>query len=146
MEYSVQLILNQMQARVENDRIDGGSGDFEATMLLGELLTKLTLAGMLAVIDPDVDAHYRYDVEHLLVRAEGVGAWSYELQRLITGPAKGAFIRQASTCVAQLSQRVAPGADSWQRIALDELSRAERALGLDGTDAKSKTALTSFFF
>jgi hypothetical protein len=81
-----------------------------------------------------------------LVRADGVGAWSYELQRLITGPTKGSFIRRASNCVSQLSQRVAPGTDSWQRIALDELSRAERALGLDGVDPKSKTALTSFFF
>jgi hypothetical protein len=142
----VQLILNQMQARVENDRIDGDSGYFDAIMLLGELITKLTLLGMLSLIDYNLDAHYRYDVEYSLVRADGVGAWSYELQRLITGPAKGSFVRQASNCVSQLSQRVAPGTDSWQRIALDELGRAERALGLDGIDPKSKTALTSFFF
>ena len=139
------LILDQMQNRVENDRIDGDSGYFDAVMLQGELLTKLTLLGALALLDPDIDARYRYDVEHSLVRADGVGAWSYELQRLITGPAKSAFFRGAGTLVAQLSQRVPPGSDEWQRVALDELTRAERALGVEGIDPKSRTALTTFF-
>lgn len=140
------LILNQMQERVHNDSIDGDAGYFDAVMLEGELVTKLTLLGSLALLDPNIDSRYRYDVEYLLVRAEGVGAWSYELQRLITGPAKGAFLQGAGPIVAQLSQRVAPGSDDWQRVALDELARAERALGLEGTDPKSKTALTTFFF
>jgi hypothetical protein len=59
VEHTVQLILNQMQARVENDRIDGDSGYFDAIMLLGELVTKLTLLGMLSLIDSNLDAHYR---------------------------------------------------------------------------------------
>lgn len=139
------LILRRMQERVTNDRIDGDSGHFDAVMLQGELLTKLTLLGALALLDPNIDSRYRYDVEYCLVRAEGVGAWSYELQRLITGPAKGAFRRDASTFIADLSQRVPPRSDHWQRVALDELTRAERALGVEGVDPKSRTALTTFF-
>ena len=140
------LILDQMQERVDNDRIDGDAGYFDAVMLQGELLTKLTLLGTLALMDPNIDNRYRYDVEHSLVRADGVGTWSYELQRLITGPAKGAFLQGAGPIAAQLSQRVPPGSDDWQRTALDELAHAERALGLEGTDPKSKTALATFFF
>lgn len=139
------LILRRMQDRVANDRIDGDAAHFDAVMLQCELITKLTLLGALALLDPNLDNHYRYDAEYALVRADGIGTWTYELQRLITGPAKGAFRHNTAGLMAQLSQRVAPGSNAWQRVALDELASAEAALGIDGSDPKSKTALTSFF-
>jgi hypothetical protein len=139
------LILRRMQDRVANDRIDGDAAYFDAVMLQCELITKLTLLGALALLDPDLDSHYRYDVEYTLVRADGIGTWTYELQRLITGPSKAAFRRNATGIIAQLSQRVAPGSNAWQRVVLDELASAEATLGIDGSDPKSQTALTSFF-
>jgi len=134
-----------MHDRVTNDQIDGDAAHFDAVMLQGELLTKLTVLGTLALLDPHLDNRYRYDTEYTLVRADGIGAWSYELQRLITGPAKSAFRRDATGLIVPLSQRVSQSSSSWQRAALDELSLAEKALAIEGADPRSKTALTSFF-
>lgn len=139
------LILTRMTERVERDAHDGDAAFFSSIILQGELLSKVIVLGSLALLDPRLDRGHRYDAEFTLVRANGTGSWTYELQKLITGPAKTAFHGSASAIITQLSQRHPAGSESWQREALEDLRKAEVALGLEGLDPRAKSALTTFF-
>ncbi|MDQ0769529.1 AcrR family transcriptional regulator [Pseudarthrobacter defluvii] len=110
------------------------------------MLTKVALVNALSLLDNERDHHFRYEAEYSLVRATGVGAWSYELQRLVTGPAKTAFRKDASSLMAQVTQRFSVAAEEWQAHVLRLLETTEQSLGVpSGSIRTEKSAIISFF-
>jgi hypothetical protein len=61
-----------MWLRVENARQDSDAAFFMGLMHLGEMLTKLVVAGKVAAVADDSNRH-RYGILHRLVRADGLG-------------------------------------------------------------------------
>ncbi|QDG62564.1 hypothetical protein [Pseudarthrobacter sp. NIBRBAC000502771] len=138
--------IELMQERVSNEAVDGDVAYFKALLRYGEMLTKVAVVNALALLDNEHDHHFRYEAEYSLVRASGVGAWSYELQRLVTGPAKTAFRRDASSLMAQVTQRFSIASEEWQAQVLRLLEAAEQSLGVPtGSVRTEKSAIISFF-
>lgn len=138
--------LQQMQDRVENESIDGDVAHFKALLRFGEMIAKVAVVNALALLDPDKGRRIRYEVEYNLVRASGIGSWAYEFQRIATGPAKTEFQKNASSIMAQVTQRFNSAAEDWQAEALRFLAETERALEApNGGVRTEKTAIVSFF-
>ena len=73
------LPLKQMNQRIVMDSSDSDSTLFQSLLLKGELITKLAIAGLVAVIPDDTDRH-KYTHLYDLVRANGVGDWTKVLR------------------------------------------------------------------
>jgi hypothetical protein len=139
-------VVEQMSERVEKEARDGDVAFFKALLRQGELITKVTLINVLALLDDKSGQDYRYAAEYKLVRAPGIGHWSFELQRMMTGPAKISFRHEASPLVAEITQRFSSASDSWQAESLRMLNAAERSLGAaDGRARTERTAMAAFF-
>lgn len=138
--------LQLMQERVQNEAVDGDVAHFKALLRYGEMITKVALVNALALLDMNEDSRFRYEVEYTLARATGVGSWAYEFQRLLTGPAKTAFRKDASPIIAQVTQRFNIASEEWQAETLRLLEHTERALHVP-TDAirVEKSAILAFF-
>jgi hypothetical protein len=138
--------LQQMQDRVENESVDGDVAHFKALLRFGEMIVKVAVVNALALLDPDKDHQTRYGVEYNLVRANGIGAWAYEFQRIASGPAKTAFRKDASAIMAQVTQRFNIAGEGWQAEALRLLEETERALDASSGGVRTeKTAIVAFF-
>jgi hypothetical protein len=143
---SMRTPIQLMQDRVSNESTDGDVAHFKALLRLGEMITKISVVNALALLDGDHDRHFRYEAEYTLVRATGVGSWAYEFQRLVTGPAKTAFRRDASSIMAQVTQRFSIASEEWQAQTLRLLQETEQALGVPtGSVRTEKSAIVSFF-
>lgn len=87
---------------------------FNSLMYLGEMLTKMTTAGMIAAVDNTRDRQ-QYRLKYQLVRANGVGDWGRAIDEILTGvPAQHliANITGEGNEANQLTQRSKPG--EWQ--------------------------------
>jgi hypothetical protein len=83
-------------------------------MYLGELLTKIVAAGMIAAVD-DTRDRQQYRLKYHLVRSDGVGDWGKAIDEVLTGvPAQYLIdsITGEGNEANQLTQRVASG--DWQ--------------------------------
>src|SRR5689334_3649859 len=80
------LPVERMLQRVENARNDSDTALFYDLLLLGELVAKLAVAGIVAGIQEDPERH-RYRLLHRIVRADGIGEWSVVLTESTVGPA-----------------------------------------------------------
>jgi len=96
-------LLTRMSERVAAEALDGDVAHFKGLLRKGELITKLTVVTSLALLDDHNGPQFRYAAEFNLVRAQGIGAWSFELQRLMTGPGKTSFRHSASPVVAEVT-------------------------------------------
>src|SRR5262245_7820934 len=113
------LPFARMLQRVETDKQDSDTSYFLALMYFGELVTKFTVAGLVAAVMNDKDRH-RYRQLHRLVRADGIGEWADALDDLLGGPSSQFLQRQARIEQKDLTQRTK--ADSWQYEAVSELN------------------------
>jgi hypothetical protein len=138
-------LLTHMSERVAAEALDGDVAHFKGLLRKGELITKLTVVTSLALLDDRNGPRFRYAAEFSLVRAQGIGAWSFELQRLMTGPGKTSFRHSASPIVAEVTQRFSNSSDSWQAESLRRLNLAERALNAAPSARTEKTAMIAFF-
>ena len=139
-------MVEQMSERVEKEARDGDVAFLKALLRQGELITKVALINALALLDDRSGQEYRYAAEYKLVRAPGIGLWSFELQKMMTGPANNFFRREASPLVAEVTQRFSSASDSWQAESLRMLNAAERSLGAaDGRARTERTAMAAFF-
>ena len=103
-------------------RVDRSRSDPEALFLnllyAGETVLKLAVAGMVAAVADDRDRH-RYRHEHMLVRADGLGVWSSELDRLLTGPTAQYLLSGTQAERQELTEPV--DAVAWQATAVEDL-------------------------
>lgn len=120
--------IDRMLDRVESARHDSDTALFYDLLFLGELITKLTVAGVVAGIADDADRH-RYRLLHRLVRTDGIGDWCSVLADATTGPAAVHLAEGLRDDQRVLSANVK--ADAWQHEAVLLLGEALRAF--DGT-------------
>ena len=126
--------IEKMLERVEVARTDSDTEMFNRLMYFGEMLTKITAAGLVAAISDDRDGH-RYRQLYRLVRADSIGTWSQVIVEVLNQPIATRLLPQAAEEVRQLSQKSKE--DSWQYRAtalLDEcLDTVDEHLSLADT-------------
>src|SRR5260221_10123252 len=111
------LPIEKMWERVNNAREDSDTSLFLALLTLGELVTKITVAGLVAAVEDD-EGH-RYRQLYRLVRADGLGEWDQVLDDILTGPASQFLLSEASEEKRQLLQKMS--SDTWQYKAVISL-------------------------
>src|SRR5262249_49832418 len=112
-----------MWQRVEVARSESDTALFFDLMYLGEMLSKMVVAAMLAGLTQDRDRH-RYRLEHQLVRANGIGEWVTALDDLLTGPASQHLVRGSNAEKQELMQNWLSTDDTWQRRVVDQIDVA----------------------
>ncbi len=122
----------RMWNRVDQGRQESDTTLFLDLLALGEMLVKVTVAGLVAALDDGNRDRYRHIYQ--LVRANGIGEWSQALDDILIGPASQHLLAPASEEKRQLTQRT--GAGAWQYESVSALHRCvtyfrpeEEALG-----------------
>ena len=116
--------------RAENEKEESDVAYFNALMYAGEVVLKLTVAGLVAAVQTDRNRN-RYRLEYLLVRADGLGDWNRALDDILTGPCSQFLDHAALATTRSLTERVSEGA--WQSIALQDLSKSIHSVNLDSS-------------
>jgi len=114
------LPIKRMLERVETARSDSDTAFFYDLMLLGELLAKLMVAGLIAGIEDDRN-RVRYSQIYNLVRASGIGDWSSAADEILFGPAAQHLCSETRNEQRELTQKVASG--QWQYDSVAALHR-----------------------
>ena len=114
-----------MNQRIATDRSDSDSALFNSLLLKGELITKITIAGLVAAIREDPDKH-KYIHAYNLVRANGIGDWSKTLDDLLRGPSSQLLPLGARNILIDLTKNEAVG--SWQYDAIKLLNDCLRCI------------------
>ncbi|MHC4202144.1 MAG: NB-ARC domain-containing protein, partial [Planctomycetota bacterium] len=114
------LPIERMWRRVEVARQDGDTPLFLSLLYLGEMVTKLVVAGLVAAIRDDTDRN-RYRQLHRLVRATGIGEWATVLDDILTGPSSQHLVEGARIEQKELTKRCGKG--EWQYQACDLIHR-----------------------
>ena len=120
MSRPIHAAIARMVNRTEVARTESDTALFYDLLIAGELVLKLSVAGMTAAVADDRDRN-RYGIEHRLVRADGLGEWARALEDLVTGPAAQHLAVAAYEERRELTQRWPRGDDAWQRQAVDLL-------------------------
>lgn len=110
-------LIDPMRRRLDLAREESDTALFYDLMFFGELLTKLTVLGLLAAVEPTQERH-RYRLEHTLVRASGIGDWVAALDDALSGPASGHLLSEASDDRRDIMKGFAEKSDSWQHDAV----------------------------
>jgi tetratricopeptide (TPR) repeat protein len=100
----------QIQVEYENSEV----AYFNSLMYLGEMLTKLAAAGMVAAVD-DARDRQQYRLKYQLVHTDGIGDWARAIDEVLTGvPAQYLIpnITGQGSEANQLTQR--SQSDEWQ--------------------------------
>lgn len=106
----------QIQVEYENSEV----AYFNSLMYLGEMLTKLVAAGMVAAVD-DTRERQQYRLKHQLVRADGVGDWARAIDEVLSGvPAQYLIspITWQGNEANQLTQRSKSGEWQYESVVL----------------------------
>jgi hypothetical protein len=112
--------IDKMQERVGVAREDSDTSLFLNLLYLGEMLTKIVTAGLIAAIDDDRHRQ-RYRFAYGLVRADGLGDWSVAIDDILIGPAAQLLQPAAQDEQKELTQRCGPS--TWQFEAITLLHR-----------------------
>jgi hypothetical protein len=112
--------IKRMFERVETARSDSDTAFFYDLMLLGELLAKLMVAGLVAGIEDDRN-RARYGQIYNLVRASGIGDWSSAADEILFGPAAQHLCSETRTEQREITQKVSSG--QWQYDSVAALHR-----------------------
>lgn len=121
-----------MNHRLELARADSDTAYFYDLLYYGEMLLKLTVAGVIAGLQDDKDRH-RYRLEHKLIRANGVGEWFEALEDALIGPASQILVEQFKDEQRSLTQLFGARDNSWQNEAVHSIAHVGREIdpGLD---------------
>jgi hypothetical protein len=112
------VILKKGWDRVSIAKQDSDTSYFYSLLFIGEMLTKIVVAGMVAAIKDDRERH-RYRILHRLVRSDGLGDWVRALNDALTGPASSHLIDDARVEQADLTQKFK--GNNWQFDAVQHL-------------------------
>lgn len=111
----------RMKDRLSRAANDSDTTHFYDLILAGELILKVTVAGLIASIRRDPAAH-RYRLEAGLVRADGLGEWLSALDETLIGPASEYTAEGAQEARRQLTETVVP--PDWRKGVLDDIEVA----------------------
>jgi hypothetical protein len=120
--------LDKMWERVDIAREDSDTSLFFDLLYVGEMVTKIVVAGMVAAISEGRE-RYRYRQIHRLVRADGLGEWTSALDEILTGPTSQHLLPEAREEQRELTQRLGPS--SWQYEACTLLANCLNILKLE---------------
>lgn len=134
--------LDRMWQRVNSAKLDSDHGYFDALMLGGELLIKLTTLGFIGSIR-DHQERPRYRQLHKLVRADGIGSWTEALTEVLSGPTSQHTVNEVREARQQVTQKLPPG--NWQYDATQQLHLALTGLNIDRQPCPSKTSALRAF-
>ena len=119
-----------MMDRAENEKGESDVAYFNALMYAGEVVMKLTVAGLVAAIQNDKYRN-RYRLERLLVRADGLGDWNKALDDILTGPSSQFLDHAALATTQALTERVPE--ETWQSVSLQDLSKSIQYVNLESS-------------
>lgn len=119
--------IDEMKARVEIASSDSSTAHFMELLYFGELILKLSAAGLLAALLEDRDRH-RYRLEYKLVRADGIGDWKSVAEDVLLGPASQHLRPEARPDRNDFTQRFNVNDPSWQGEAVKALNEACRVI------------------
>ncbi len=139
--YSPQPLFQKLDRRLLIDKEDNDSAYFSSLMLKLEYLTKILVAGVVAVVGDDVDRH-RYSLEYRLLRADSLGVWTESLDKALDGPPAQVLLTEARPFIRNLTERV--GAADWRHTAVASLASAAAEAGVE-YEVPHKVALREFF-
>lgn len=135
------LPIVRMLERAKTAREESDTAYFFDLLYTGELVLKLVVIELLAGVLDDRDGH-GYAAEYRLVRADGIGEWAEVLDELLTGPSSHHLTSAARESQRALGAAFGPGADGWQRTAVERLNYACRCLDDTQSDlAQQKVTL-----
>jgi hypothetical protein len=129
------LPIERMIERVSVARQESDTAFFFSLLYFGEMLVKLTTAGLVAAILDDRERH-RYRQLYRLVRADGLGEWSVAIDDILTGPTAQFLTPAARVEQRELIQRSTLGTWQYESVAL--LSRCLKEFDVEREDTQGK--------
>jgi len=108
----------------------------------GELITRLTTATIVGCVDDSRDRD-RYGLEHLLVRADGLGDWVQAMEQVLTGPPASHLNSGALELRNALTARA--DQNSWTASAVNDLVEVLRQAYDPKISIKEKPSLRLWF-
>lgn len=136
------LPITKMKQRLDIDRQDSDVTTFYTLLFFGEMITKLTVTGIIAGIQSDKDRQ-RYRLEHRLVHADGVGDWAQSLEEALTGPASHFLLTEVHKEQRELTQR--NGLGTWQYDVVSAMHRCLIDLKIEVDQLSHKVPLKLWF-
>jgi len=136
--------LAQIVERIDRARDDSDVAYFYELLFAGEMVVKLTTAGLLATLEDDRERH-RYRLEFHLIRADSLGAWASALDDSLTGPASQVLPDEAQALQRELTQTFRLGGDEWQANAVRLLQDARRAVDTDLGPLPARVSVRRWF-
>ena len=125
----------RVRERVETGRSDSDTTLSTDLMYYGELVVKLTVAGLIGAVEDDRERS-RYRLLHGLVRADGIGDWAKALDDILAGPAARRLNDEARIESRELFERCGEG--SWQYDACSLMHSCIRVVDSDFEDIPAK--------
>lgn len=134
--------IARMYDRYRTEKEDSDVSAFYGLMFLGELITKITVCGVLSGVVDDRDRN-RYGFLRELVRADGIGDWASVLDRTLTGPSAQFLRGEFQDLQRELLQRMAQ--NQWQYEALGLLHETLKALQIEVDPLPPSAPLRQWF-
>ena len=134
--------LKQIWERFETDKADSDGAAFSCLLLIGEMIVKVTVAGLVAAVGDDRERS-RYQQSYRLVRADGIGEWVEVLDEILVGPSAQTLAPEARVEARELTQKV--GLESWQYEAVSLLHECLRMIDSSTADLPTKVDLRRWF-
>lgn len=110
-------MLDRMWKQTEIAKQESDTAYFYSLTYLGEMVLKITAAGLISAIEDDRDRH-RYRQLHRLVRADGLGEWSSAIDDVLSGPASQYLLPAARTEQKELTQNLKDPAWQYETVRL----------------------------
>ena len=134
--------LKQIWERFETDKADSDGAAFSCLLLIGEMIVKVAVAGLVAAVGDDRERS-RYQQSYRLVRSDGVGEWVEVLDEILIGPSAQTLAPEARVEARELTQKV--GLESWQYEAVSLLHECLRMIDSSTGDLPTKVDLRRWF-
>lgn len=135
-------VIDQVLGRAAASRSDSDFTYFIDLLLAAEALTKVIAIGLMSAIGDDKDRN-RYRLEHLAVRADGVGTWGQVIEDALTGPASQHLLSEARVEKSELASVF--GAGTWQHSSVVAIKNALDSLHIDSEDVPAKSDMKRWF-
>jgi hypothetical protein len=134
--------IEQMRNRVDVARQESDTSEFHSLMYFGEMILKLTAAGMVSAVREDRDRH-RYRQMYALVRTNGLGEWSRAINDVVSGTASQFLTPAARVEQRELMQRCKQ--QTWQHESVELLTWCVRQVDTARDLVPAKVDLLKWF-
>ncbi|PPD31413.1 MAG: hypothetical protein CTY19_14130 [Methylomonas sp.] len=134
--------IEKLLERANIEKSDSDFTYFHSLLLIGEVLFKTVTLGIIAAIIDDKDRN-RYRLEHLLVRADGLGDWAKAIEDALSGTASQYLLSEAYAEQSELSKQCKLG--DWQYDSVFALKTALNKLDITSEDVPVKSDMKKWF-